>query len=69
VFDVGGESYVAAMSELEESSQARPRIVVAQVLVPPSPTTRSMIFVPPVLVIIAVLFALMAGRRIVVRQP
>lgn len=72
-FDVNGETYVAAMSDLEESGQTRPRLVVAQSLVQPNAwfaTTRWMLFVPPVLVLIAVLFALAAGRRVVVvRQP
>src|SRR5262249_27618667 len=65
LFDINGESYIAAMSELEESGQSRPRLVVAQSLVQPSAafaTTRWLIFVPPILVIIAVLFALTAGR-------
>jgi hypothetical protein len=69
LFDINGETYVAAMSELEESGQTRPRLVVAQSLAlinASFETTRWMIFVPPVLVIIAVLFALTAGRRIVV---
>lgn len=69
LFDINGETYVAAMSELEESGQTRPRLVVAQSLAPINAafeTTRWMIFLPPILVIIAVLFALTAGRRIVV---
>jgi hypothetical protein len=73
LFDINGQGHVAAMSELEESGQARPRLVVAQSLAQTSAsftTTRWMLFAPPALVIIAVLFALTAGRRIVVvRQP
>jgi len=71
--NVNGESYVAAMSELEESGQSRTRLVVAQSLAQPRAafaTSRWLLFIPPVLVIIAVLFALTAGRRfVVVRQP
>jgi hypothetical protein len=73
LFAVNGETYIAAISELEESGQTRPRLLVTQQLARTSAafaTTKWMIFVPPVLVIIAVLFALAAGRRIaVVRQP
>jgi hypothetical protein len=73
LFEINGETHVAAMSDLEESAQARPRLVVAQSLALTSAsfeTTRWMLFIPPILVIIAVLFALTAGRRIiVVRQP
>jgi hypothetical protein len=73
LFNVHGETYVAAMFELEESGQSRPRLVVAQSLVQSRATfatSRWLLFVPPVLVIIAVLFTLAAGRRVVVvRQP
>jgi len=72
LFNVNGETYVAAMFELEESGQTRPRLVVAQSLVQPRATfaTSRWILFPPVLVMIAVLFALAAGRRVVVvRQP
>jgi hypothetical protein len=73
LFEIGGDSYVASLSELEESGQTRPHLLVAQWLAPTEVTfasTRWMIFIPPILVIIAVLFALTAGRRIVVvRQP
>jgi hypothetical protein len=73
LFEINGETHVAAMYDLEEAGQARPRIVVAQSLVQPRTSFMNwkwMLFVPPVLVFIAVLFALTAGRRIVVvRQP
>jgi hypothetical protein len=73
VFEVNGDSYVVAMSELDQFGQARPRVLVAQSLAQPTATfamIRWMIFIPPILVVIAVLFALTAGRRvIVVRQP
>ncbi len=73
LFNVNGETYVAALSELEESGQTRPRLVVAQPLSQLHATfgtSRWLLFIPPVLVIIAVLFALTAGRRVVVvRQP
>jgi hypothetical protein len=73
LFNVKGETYVAALSELEESGQTRPRLVVAQPLSQlrsTFATPRWLLFIPPVLVIIAVLFALTAGRRVVVvRQP
>lgn len=73
LFNVNGETYVVAMSELEESGQTHPRFVVAQSLSQPRATfatSRWLLFIPPVLVIIAVLFALTAGRRVVVvRQP
>ena len=73
VLEIGGDTYVAAIFELEQSGQTRPRLVVAQSLTQPNATfamIRWMMFVPPILVIIAVLFAMIAGRRIVVvRQP
>jgi hypothetical protein len=73
LFNVNGETYIAALSELEESGQTRPRLVVAQPLSQlraTFATSRWLLFIPPVLVIIAVLFALTAGRRVVVvRQP
>lgn len=74
LFDVTGETYVVTMSELEESGQSRPRLVVAQsvaALRASFATSKWLIFAPPFLVIIAVLFALIAGRRtvVVVRQP
>ena len=73
LLNVNGETYVAALSELEESGQTRPRLVVAQPLAQlraTFATSRWLLFIPPVLVIIAVLFALTAGRRVVVvRQP
>ena len=73
LFNVNGETYIAALSELEESGQTRPRLVVAQSLSQlraTFATSRWLLFIPPVLVIIAVLFALTAGRRVVVvRQP
>ena len=74
LFDVTGEIYVVTMSELEESGQSRPRLVVAQSVSPlriSFATSKWLIFAPPFLVIIAVLFALIAGRRtvVVVRQP
>jgi hypothetical protein len=73
LFNINGETYVAAMSELEESGQTRPRLVVVQSLSQSRATfatSRWMLFIPPVLVLIAVLFALTAGRRVVVvRQP
>jgi hypothetical protein len=74
LFDVTGETYVVTMSELEESGQSRPRLVVAQSVAPLRASfanSKWLIFAPPFLVIIAVLFALIAGRRtvVVVRQP
>src|SRR5262249_45971458 len=65
LFNVDGETYVAALFELEESGQSHPRLVVAQSLVQPRATfatSRWLLFVPPVLVIIAVLFALVPAR-------
>jgi len=73
LFEVNGESYVAAITELEESGQARPRLVLVQPLARTAAsfsTIRWMLFIPPLLVLIAVLFAMTANRRIVVvRQP
>src|SRR5262249_47484232 len=73
LFEINGERHVTALYELEESGQARPRIVIAQSLAQARAafaTSRWMLFVPPALILIAVLFALTAGRRIVVvRQP
>jgi len=73
LFEIEGETYVVAMTDLEESGQTRPRLVVAQSLATPRAAfarSRWMLFLPPVLMIIAVLFALTAGRRVIaVRQP
>lgn len=72
LLDISGDTYVAAMSELEESGQTRPRVLVTQSVARTAAgfaTTRLLIFVPPILVLIAVLFALIAGRRIVVVRP
>ena len=73
LFEIEGETYVAAVSDLEDSGQTHPHLVVAQSLATSRATfarSRWMLFLPPVLMIIAVLFALTAGRRvIVVRQP
>lgn len=73
LFEVNGESYVAAIAELEESGQSRPRLVLVQPVARTAAsfgTIKWMIFIPPILVLIAVLFAMTANRRIVVvRQP
>lgn len=71
--ELDGETYIAAISDLEESGQARPRLVLVQSLAHASTlfaVLKWMILVPPALVLIAVLFAMIASRRIiVVRQP
>ena len=73
LFEVNGESYVAAIAELEESGQSRPRLVLVQPVARTAAsfsTIKWMLFIPPILVLIAVLFAMTANRRIVVvRQP
>jgi hypothetical protein len=73
LFEINGESYVAAIAELEETGQSRPRLVLVQSLARTADsfgTIKWMFFVPPVLVLIAVLFAMTANRRVVVvRQP
>jgi hypothetical protein len=73
LFEINGESYVAAIAELEETGQSRPRLVLVQSLARTAGsfgTIKWMTLIPPVLVLIAVLFAMTANRRVVVvRQP
>ena len=74
VFDVGGQRYLGSISELEETAQTRPRLVVVKPLeATPSAfdTLKWMLFVPPLLVFIAVLFSMTGGRRtiVVTRAP
>jgi hypothetical protein len=66
-FTLDGEHYVTAAVELEDSGHSRPRLVLVQAL---SPTlTRFvmmqwLLLIPPVLMLIAVLFAMTANRRV-----
>ncbi|HEY5938094.1 MAG TPA: hypothetical protein VIU61_25765 [Kofleriaceae bacterium] len=73
VFDVAGQRYVASVSELEETAQTKPRLVIVKPLEAPAAfeTLKWMLFVPPLLVFIAVLFSMTGGRRtiVVTRAP
>lgn len=74
VFDVEGQSYLASISELEETAQTKPRLVIVKPLDSAQTvfeTLKWMIFVPPLLVFIAVLFSMTGGRRtiVVTRAP
>jgi len=74
VFDVGGQRYLGSVSELEETAQAKPRLVIVKPLEATSSafeTLKWMLFVPPLLVFIAVLFSMTGGRRtiVVTRAP
>jgi hypothetical protein len=68
----GGQTYVTAISEIEDTSQSRPRLILVQSLAQASAAfemLRWLIFIPPVLVLITVLFALAANRRTAVARP
>lgn len=74
VFEIDGTRFVGSISELEETAQTRPRLVIVRPLATAQSafeTLRWMIFVPPLLVFIAVLFAMTGGRRtiVVTRAP
>ena len=74
LFEIEGESYLGSISELEETAQSRPRLVVVQALGAASTafeTLEWMLLVPPLLVLIAVLFSMTGGRRtiVVTRAP
>jgi hypothetical protein len=74
VFEVDGQNYVASISDLEETAQTKPRLVIVKPLEAAQAgfeTLKWMIFVPPLLVFIAVLFSMTGGRRtiIVTRAP
>jgi len=66
-FVLNGETYVSAAAELEDSGHSRPRLILVQ---PLSHTTtlfvmmRWLLLIPPVLLVIAVLFAMTANRRV-----
>jgi hypothetical protein len=66
-FVLGDEAYVTAAAELEDRGHSRPRLVLVQAL---SHATASfavmqwLLFIPPVLMLVAVLFAMTASRRV-----
>lgn len=69
LIEIDGKTYMTAIAELEETGPSRPRLV----LVEPLAQTRAwfvivrwMIFAPPLLVLIAVLFAMTVNRRTVI---
>ena len=69
LFEVNGETYVAAIAELEQSGQSRPRLILVQSLGHATKlfaTIQWMIFFLPVLLLIAVLFAMTANRRTII---
>jgi hypothetical protein len=73
-FEVNGKTYVASISELEETAQTKPRLVIVKPLDSAQTAFQTfewMLFVPPLLVFIAVLFSMTGGRRtiIVTRAP
>lgn len=67
--ELEGKPYVAAVAELEDPGQSRPRLVLVQSVAPASAsfaTIKWMLYVPSLLVLIAVVFAMAASRRTVV---
>jgi len=70
-FVLGGETYVTAAAALEDTGHARPRIVLVQALshaTAPFVTMQWLLLVPPVLMLVAVLFAMTASRRVPVAR-
>jgi hypothetical protein len=72
VIEIDGKAYVTAIAELEDTGPSRPRLVLVQPLAPAwtwFQIVRWMIFIPPLLVLVAVLFAMTANRRtLIVRK-
>jgi hypothetical protein len=69
VIEHDGRRYVASIAELEDTSQSRPRLALIAALAPASAVferVRWLILGPPVLVLVAVIFAMIASRRAVV---
>lgn len=69
LLEIDGRTYVTAIAELEETGPSRPRLILVQPLAPTAAwfaLVRWMIFVPPLLVLVAVLFAMTANRRTVI---
>jgi hypothetical protein len=69
VIEHAGQRYVASIAELEDTSQSRPRLVLVQALAAATPvfdSVRWLILCPPLLVLVAVIFAMIASRRTVI---
>lgn len=68
-----GQRYLTAITELEDISQSRPRLILVRTLAQASTAfagVRWLLFLPPVLVFVAVLFTMIANRRaVIVRHP
>jgi len=73
LLEIDGERYVARMTDVEPGAQAHPRLAMLRALGPSDDlfeTVKLLLFVPPVLVLVAVLFAMskklshVARRRI-----
>jgi hypothetical protein len=73
LFERDGQTYVTAISEIEDTGPSRPRLVLVQSLARSSiafEAMRWLIGIPPFLMFIAVLFAMTAKRRTAVtRHP
>jgi len=73
LFERDGHTYVAAISEIEDTGPSRPRLVLVQSLARSGiafEAMRWLIGIPPFLMLIAVLFAMTAKRRtVVMRHP
>jgi hypothetical protein len=70
--ELEGRSYLTASFDLEDTSQARPRLILVQPLAPAAAsfeTVRWLIFAAPVLMLFAVLFVIIANRRVAVVRP
>jgi hypothetical protein len=69
LLELDDRSYVTAISELQDTGQSRPRLVLVQPLARLEASfgaVRWMFVIPPLLVLIAIVFAMTANRRTVV---
>ncbi|HEU4729243.1 MAG TPA: cache domain-containing protein [Kofleriaceae bacterium] len=72
LLELDGQTYVTAISELEDIAQARPRLIVVQSLTHAASSfelVRWLIFIPPLLVLITLVFAVTARRTSLARHP
>jgi hypothetical protein len=73
LFEIDGKTYVTTISELDDSGQSRPRLILMQSLALAGASfgvMKWLIFFPPLLVLVVVLFAMTASRRtVIVRNP
>jgi len=69
LLELGDRSYVTAISELHDTGQSRPRLILVQPLARLEArfgAVKWLFFIPPLLVLVAVVFALTTNRRTLV---